>query len=426
MVHNEYLEALFEGGLPRLFLTVGLVLAMLISAGRALPRLRGRSAALMVLGTLFGLVALSVHSLVDFGIHLPGVALLAAVLLAHLSGWSASSNEIETRSTSGLLAIPILLLLGFLLATSGYDYFQAQEALRTSRLLAANVKEDTLDQRLKLLQTAVRLQPGDAEIHLVLGQTYLDASERFPPRTAEAESYLLAALREWREARNRSPVLPAPHARLGVYRDRFLQADSALNYFQRARTTAANDPNIWYVTGKFLFEAGEFERAWADWKRSLELGDDDFNAIITRAGKKLNSQQMVEQLLPANPDLLVRAAYLLHSRENESPPERRPYLLKAIELWKQTDSNASPDLVKLALLYREVGDFERAIPLLQKACDRDPTQITWRLQLAETYRDADRLKEAIEELQKLIREERGNKEIRDRLAVLRRELELRE
>ena len=42
----------------------------------------------MPVGLLFGLLALAIHSTVDFGVHMASVAVLATVCLAHLSALS--------------------------------------------------------------------------------------------------------------------------------------------------------------------------------------------------------------------------------------------------------------------------------------------------------------------------------------------------
>jgi tetratricopeptide (TPR) repeat protein len=81
---NEYLEALVEGGTVRLalgLLAIGLVYRCGVRAV-ARPGIRGQVG--LVFGALFAFTTLVIHSLVDFGLHIPAIALLATVLCAHL------------------------------------------------------------------------------------------------------------------------------------------------------------------------------------------------------------------------------------------------------------------------------------------------------------------------------------------------------
>lgn len=84
--HNDYLEALIEGGVIRLALTLIIVVAVLWTAAGQYVRHRHRSSAPFLLGAFFGLVDVTVHSVVDFGMHIPAVALFAAVVAAFVMG----------------------------------------------------------------------------------------------------------------------------------------------------------------------------------------------------------------------------------------------------------------------------------------------------------------------------------------------------
>ena len=86
--HNEYLEAMVEGGVVRLAITLLMVFWLVRMGMRGIRRHRGEPSALMPVGLLFGLLALAIHSTVDFGVHMASVALLATVCLAHLSALS--------------------------------------------------------------------------------------------------------------------------------------------------------------------------------------------------------------------------------------------------------------------------------------------------------------------------------------------------
>ena len=86
---DEYVQMLVEGGV------VGLGLALLALASIARLGLRAWVAAAspharaLVLGGLFGGLALAVQSLSDFPLHIPGVAVTAVILCATSAGWAS-------------------------------------------------------------------------------------------------------------------------------------------------------------------------------------------------------------------------------------------------------------------------------------------------------------------------------------------------
>lgn len=82
--HNEYLEAFVEGGVIRFLLTFAFVFYVINSTITALKNYRDNSYALLPAGLCWGLVALAIHSFLDFGVHLPSVAIPATVIFAIL------------------------------------------------------------------------------------------------------------------------------------------------------------------------------------------------------------------------------------------------------------------------------------------------------------------------------------------------------
>ena len=86
--HNDYLEALLEGGVVRLGLSL-LALGLVIWLG-ARAFLRGGDG--LALGGLFGVAAVAVHSFFDFGLHIPAIAVLTTVVCADLCGGRGSAD----------------------------------------------------------------------------------------------------------------------------------------------------------------------------------------------------------------------------------------------------------------------------------------------------------------------------------------------
>ncbi len=82
--HNEYMEALVEGGIVRFALTVVLIWLVLRRGWQALQTRQRGSDQGLILGAWAACIALAVQSFGEFGIHLPAIAGLLAVTAGYL------------------------------------------------------------------------------------------------------------------------------------------------------------------------------------------------------------------------------------------------------------------------------------------------------------------------------------------------------
>ena len=111
--HNELLEALVEGGILRLGLTLLLLGLIFVPDLRAVRQHWGKPIGGLALGALFGFTTLAFQSFGDFGIHLPAIALLAAVLsaqmvsLGQVSPSSPDADGPDALSSRGGLLVPL-------------------------------------------------------------------------------------------------------------------------------------------------------------------------------------------------------------------------------------------------------------------------------------------------------------------------------
>lgn len=82
--HSEYLELLASGGLIGVVLFAWFIVALLQRIQRVLETYTAAQR-LFAIGAVIGIVGVAVHSLVDFGLHMPANALVFVMLLAMLS-----------------------------------------------------------------------------------------------------------------------------------------------------------------------------------------------------------------------------------------------------------------------------------------------------------------------------------------------------
>jgi hypothetical protein len=243
--HNDYLEMLVEGG------AIGLLLALLAITlefrfgYKACRRAEHTAGSGLALGALFAFTTLVVHSLADFGIHIPAITLLATVICAHLCARGSRSRSAsrerkrpeEFRSPSGtyreqpadeycfrlgglapLLGAAVVVALGTLVAGAGWRAFRTDRLKTAAARLAGTADPEHLNRRLSYLDKAARLAPDDAELQFEAGYVRFTLFEK---RLEERErnNQVVAAAQAvafwpawWFAPQNVHPALPAASA----------------------------------------------------------------------------------------------------------------------------------------------------------------------------------------------------------------------
>ena len=123
-----------------------------------------------------------------------------------------------------------------------------------------------------------------------------------------ARQHLLPALRASLKARDLCPLMSRPHVLIAAKRPYFAKADPRTAYLDRAKRLITNDAEMWFVFGFQELVEGEKERAVASWRQSLGYSDLRLKDILELARNILSSDTLNNQLLPDQPELLVRAA----------------------------------------------------------------------------------------------------------------------
>jgi tetratricopeptide (TPR) repeat protein len=443
--HNDYLEALVEGGLARLLLSllaVGLVLRLGI---RSYRHNQGRPQAGLVLGALLGFTAVATHSVVDFGLHVPAVALLSVTVAAFLcmpcpapagDALASSAGDWRTlRASAGSfqlgwgaspIAAALLVLLGALLV------HEARREEVAERLRRTAVAADQ-DQRIESLCAAVALTPENAALRVELAEAYLakntatrrageaaqllinlapdaagaagamsaDIRARTVVRLAladaarETRSTLVPAVQHYLQARAVCPLLPLPHLRLAALRDELLRAEPCRSYLARAKRLRPADTDVWYIAGLEELQQGDQQEAWRSWRQALRCSKRYLPDIVARSMARLSPAELVAQVLPANAEQLAAAAVQVFPDPADAS-KRRVFLEPALALLA-TPRDAATWHLK-GRLHDLLGQPEDALAAYRAALSRAPRQTDWRYEYAQLLYEHGRLQPAREEL----------------------------
>jgi O-antigen ligase/tetratricopeptide (TPR) repeat protein len=455
--HNDYLEALLEGGVLRLGLTLAVIAFVFWLGYRACRRFQGRTAGGLALGALAGFTTVVVHSAVDFGLHVPAIALLTAVVIALLAGLGALARGKSAKhgefvwqlgGLAPILGLAVVATLGGLLVHEGWRRQQA--ALHRWAAVDAHKTgtPEGRDAEIRHLQAALVLVPEDAYVQCALGDAYaqqfaressrlrrttesdsttrtllafmpvngttphvvatalaLDGARHAAAKDTEeraAQRYIPAALRCYLRARDLCPLKWKPQIQLATFNDRLQNADSRRTYLERAQRLRLPDGELAFVLGEQCLLDGEQAEAWRAWKHSLECSDRRFKEIVVRSSKCLDAQEMVRELLPSRPDLLCRAAFQLNP-DPKPDPRRRIFLEAALALLEQPSNELSAaDLHLKARTCQELERPEEALKAYRIALIHAPSETAWRFEYAQLLLNQGHQQEALEELRHVL------------------------
>ncbi len=458
--HNDYLELLVEGGVLGLALALAAVGLAYGRGARAYLRSRNAGEAGLILGALFGFGTVLVHSLGDFGMHIPAVPLLATVVAAQLCALGRTSESPSPRSTgergwgegsafpegrpprpqplspeyggegscrgaapadssvvswrlgglAPLGAAATAILVGLALMSAAWRLEAAERyRLAAGRCPAADAAAQ--ERRRDYLRAATALAPEDAVLQLELARAYHDEYERRGATEAAGDD-LRTALRGYLRARALCPLLDEPHLRLAVHVRDLANSDPASAYLTRAQLVLPYDARVWYLSGVQEAADGRREPAWQCWRRSLECSDRFLGPILEEGIRTSSSEEVAERLLPDQPALLLQAGALLEARP-DPPASPRPFLEKGVRLLGAWATLSTEELRAKAHACRSLGQVAEARQAYEDLLARAPDQPAWRYEFAQMLYEAGQLDEARRQLVVLLRAEPANGPARD-------------
>lgn len=439
---DEYLEFLTEGGV------VGLALGLLALGGVFLLGRRAlRSAAdgrqrALLLGALFGLVALATQSLSDFPMHVPGVAVAGVVLAGHLCraglgparGPAAPSGR-ALSAAAGLAVTAVSLLAlwhgvvmaraeselagggvppaGFLVPTAALrkhpmDRLEAvREHLERSLAWRPNWAEGHARLGLNLLgeyRAAVLDQPGVRELAPARAEALADplwlhrvvhsAAAAGDVRAHEPVArYLVPAARCFLEARRCCPAWALPHAELAALDYLLEGGEPAPVYARRALRLAGSDGSTLAVAAAAAAQAGDLELAALCWRRGLESHERGWAEVADQAVAALPADRVLDLVVPGGKFALWFADRFYAAPESRAVRDR--FLRAAVARLPHDRGLAEADRLHYeAQALARLGEAEPARTKMTLALGLEPQRSAWRGELVEWLIGWDRPREA--------------------------------
>jgi O-antigen ligase len=241
------------------------------------------------LGAATGLLALAVHSVADFNLHIPANALVGVTLLALLS----SNLRFATERYWLIARLPVKILLTVTLAggvvyLTGQEWRRGHEAIWLAR--AERFPDYFSPQHTAALEKAFAAEPMNFETAYAIGEAYRAESFNGGDNyTDQAEM----AMQWYLRARKLDRYDAYSCLRDGMCLDWLDRHDEAGKYFSQAE---ALDPNGYYtvaIVGWHYVQIGDYAAAKPWFERSLRLEANDNN--IARSYLDLVEQKLVDR-----------------------------------------------------------------------------------------------------------------------------------
>lgn len=429
---NEYAQAAEETGFLGLAALVVFGTLVWIHYARAI-RTSGAPIHSAAYGLGFGLVAIMVHSLSDFGQHLPANAFLTVVccaLLINISRIGRPTPAAEPRP--GRLGMHGGKLWGGVLAAVcvvwGWALLDADAARRAeshwSKVrvaendLARNDWEGSETEYVYLLRQAMKARdaaPACIEYaHWLPVYRYraIEASCTTDPNTGEllvppeALEFAERIVGELANAVVRCPTFGPTWCVLGQLEKFVLGRDAeGARHIERGRRLAPCDPTVCLVVGMLRAQNADIDAAFDEWERAVDLNEHLYHEVALL----LLEQERPDLAQELAGDKVARLIWLRGALEGD---QRYGKLAGALRLTVQTlleyecdKSETSTDAWKFAELgriYQELGRLDEAIELFRRALAKDPGRVEWAVRLAELLAETGMTQEAKRRLREVL------------------------
>jgi tetratricopeptide (TPR) repeat protein len=414
-LENEYVQALADTG-PLGLAAVALFVAVIATRYLRAIRTGGDDRiGLAAVGLGYGLLAVMVQSLNDFGQHFPAVGCLSAVTCGLLFNLGRPRTE-RTITVSRRVA---LMTAGFVLAVGLWAVIGAKRAwraehhfARAQRLswrLADKEWRGTDAEYADLLDTAsaaVAAEPDDA-YHRYRAAFYrwnwvAAQTDEQTGRPLVNDRTVAAAQRvvdELNQARTACPSYGLAYTLLGQVELKFLGRPIGYDHIEAGWRLARNDPDAAFVAGQADARRGRFDDAARKFDEALRIAPGMVDRVIAVYLDQYNRPELAADAIGTRYLELITLRDALRKRPEWKDLAERAEA-KAFHVLDAETRRPGAATWKFAMLawYRaEHGRTAEAEQLISRALQDEPANMAWRIMRAELLQKLGRTQDALAE-----------------------------
>ncbi len=421
---NEYAQAAEETGVLGLLCLVVFGVLVGVHYVRAV-KARNMAASWAAFGLGFGLLAILMHSLSDFGQHIPANAMLSVIfcaLLVRLSFIARAETEAEwevsgfprrlRRLGPGLLVVWCLLWGVMLMEADRARAAEAQwtTALDAEQTLMANQWQGSDAQYVVLLRHAAKAADGQPDNikyqHWLNMYRWYSVSRTADPDTGdlvlnpETLTFVERIAEQLSRARRICPTFGTTWCVLGQL-ERFIlnRPEDGKRHIEEGVKLAPCDATARFVAGRLALEEGKDEVAQEHLGRAVDLDWRLYREVASLLIERFDRPAMALAMAGDEVGRLNVIANLLDTtRQNSaSVAQVRAKLVTLLEEKCRQPGVSAWTLAWLAGIYWREGRMAQAETHYRQALAKEYSQIDWRFDLARVLSETGALREALQE-----------------------------
>ncbi len=415
---NEYAQAAEETGILGLGLLIIFGIIVWLNFAKCI-RDRHSSIRMAAYGLGFGLLAILVHSLSDFGQHLPANSVLSATFCGLLivlaqSGGDTRRRYVRSRGMS-IAIVPACILLAASLGIWAWAVAGADRA-RVARARWQKVRdiktsggwqgsERDYASLIPPASDAVECEPDNVVYrHCLNAYRWHSINKIADPYTGEITipddemPTVLNVVEELHQARALCPTYGQTYSLVGQIERFVLNEASGSERIRKGYRLAPCDPMACFLAGYLDVAEGKAEAGIEKLTRAAELDGGLFRRVVDIYVNHLSRPHLAFSAAKDNVGRLSHVARVLEDMQYydlaEQAREKMQELLE--EKCSQPDAPAST-FISLGNIYKKKQDYKAAIECYRRALMLNYGQVQWRYELAKMLAETERIKEAMRE-----------------------------
>jgi len=330
-VHNEYLQIAWEMGWFGLGLSLWLLWKLLVRIKVKITYSGDESLKILYLGFFVGIIVLLLHSVVDFPLRLPAIALIFSLCLS-MGMWKGRGGNRFNKVTLVLLAVVVLSGIPLTIASGvAESFFQAGK--EKEKFYPGEAKT--------LYERAYKYYPYEAKYAREIGKIDLNLARLLPLKRngylREARKWLEIAVRRNKYDAYSYVYLAYAYAGLG-------EDKKAGQAFKKAVSLRPQEGNFHFIYASWLIDK-DTKQALSEFKKALALFHDGFSVkhVLEKCYPRVKVYDKLRELVPPDSESIWEFAVFLWKNgeremlgklEKELRSGGRIKLLKRIEKLK--------------------------------------------------------------------------------------------
>ena len=418
---NEYAQAAEETGLLGLGMLIIFGIIVWLNYVRNIRNTHS-PIRLSAYGLGFGLLAILIHSLSDFGQHLPANAALSAIfcalLLASARRAGNACQEYEAvKSHAYNVLLPCALLIGALViwiwAIVGADNARIARSHRDKALAMEEGladrdwqgSEQEYADLICLAAAASDREPGNVRYrHWLNVYRWHSISQVTDPDTGEviiSEDMMPTArniVDDFHKARVICPTYGPTYSTVGQIEKFVLNDNSGAERIRKGFRLAPCSPTVCFVAGYLDVMEGKNEDCIEKFQRAMQLDGGLFKRVADIYANHLSRPHLAISAAGDDIGRLSHVTGVLEDMQyNDLAEQTREKVKDLLEAKCSAPDAPASAFVSLGNIYRKRQDNEAAINCYRRALALDYGQVHWRLELAKLLAKAERIPEAMQE-----------------------------